>query len=68
MLDDPYSPSLYIMELVMETNVKGTSSTKSNLAMFVESMQYTSDIKNANVGMGGGANQAGKAGAVLFLW
>ncbi len=67
-LDDPYSPSLYIMELVMETNVRGAGETKSNLAKFIEGMEYTSNIKDANVGMGGARNSAGKAGAALFLW
>lgn len=67
-LDDLYSPSLYIMELVMDTNVQGNSATPSNLARFIESMQYSSGIKDVNVGQGGAQKAAGMPGAVIFLW
>ena len=67
-LDDPWEPSFYTMELVMNTTSSATGATRSNLARFIDSMQYTSDIKNANVGRGGGMNQSGNAGAALFLW
>lgn len=65
---DIYAPSMYTMELLMNTTAEGDDPNPSNLHRLVESMQYTSGIKDAKVGQGGGKNQDGKAGGALILW
>lgn len=67
-VDDLWTPSLYTMELVMDTNAEGDGETPSNLARYIESMQYASKMKDAKVGTGGAKNAAGYDGGVLFLW
>lgn len=69
-INDKSTPSLYTMEIVMDTVASGNDPIDSNLARFVNGMKYpkTNSIRSANVGRGGGKNQAGNAGAVLFLW
>ena len=59
---------MYTMELLMNTTAEGDDPNPSNLHRLVESMQYTSGIKDAKVGQGGGKNQDGKAGGALILW
>ena len=65
---DIYAPSMYTMELLMNTTADGNDPNPSNLHRLIESMQYTSKIKDAKVGQGGGKNQNGSAGGVLILW
>lgn len=65
---DEWVPSMYTMELLMDSTADGDDPNPSNLHRLVESMQYTSGIKDANVGQGGGKNQDGKAGGALILW
>ncbi len=65
---DIYAPSMYTMELLMNTTAEGDDPNPSNLHRIIESLQYTSKIKDANVGQGGGKNQNGSAGGVLILW
>lgn len=61
-------PSLYMLELKMNTLAEGDAETPSNLSRFIDSMRYTSGIKGAKVGYGGAKNKAGYHGGVLFLW
>jgi len=72
-VDDPYVPSLYTMELLMNTTADGDHANPSNLHRLIESMQYKciksgTCMKDANVGQGGAKNQNGTAGGALFLW
>ena len=52
----------------MDTTAEGDGETPSNLARYIESMQYSSKMKDAKVGTGGAKNSAGYDGGVLFLW
>lgn len=67
-VNDEWVPSMYTMELLMDSTADGDDPNPSNLHRLVESMQYTSGIKDAKVGQGGGKNQDGKAGGALILW
>lgn len=67
-VNDIWTPSLYTMELVMDTVANGNDETPSNLSRYIESMQYTSKIKDAKIGTGGARNAKGYDGGVLFLW
>ena len=67
-VNDEWVPSMYTMELLMNSTADGNNANPSNLHRLIESMQYTSKIKDANVGQGGGKNQNGNAGGVLILW
>lgn len=65
---DEWVPSMYTMELLMDSTAEGDDPNPSNLHRLIESMQYDSEMKDANVGQGGGKNQDGKAGGALILW
>lgn len=67
-VDDFWTPSLYTMALTMDTAINGDNENPSNLARYIESMQYKSKIKDAKVGTGGAKFRPGYAGGVLFLW
>ena len=67
-VDDYWNPSLYTLELLMDTNAEGVDENPSNLARYIESMEYNSKMKDAKVGTGGAKNAAGYDGGVLFLW
>ncbi len=65
---DLWTPSLYTMELTMNTTANGDNESESNLSRFVKSMQYKSKIVDVKPGAGGAKNAKGYAGAILFLW
>lgn len=65
---DEWVPSLYTLELLMNSSADGDEANPSNLHRLIESMQYTSKIKDAKVGEGGAKNRNGSAGGVLILW
>lgn len=67
-VNDKWTPSLYTMELVMDMPMNGDGESPSNLSRYIESMQYTSKIKDAKAGTGGAKNQKGYDGAALLLW
>ena len=67
-VDDLWYPSLYTMALKMDTTANGDAESPSNLARFIDSMQYKSKISELKVGTGGAKNSAGYNGAILFLW
>ena len=67
-VDDIYAPSMYTMELLMNTTADGPEANSSNLHRLMNSMQYKSKMIDANVGEGGAKNSSGKAGGALFLW
>jgi len=72
-VNDEWVPSMYTMELLMNTTADGNHANPSNLHRLIESMQYKciksgTCMKDANVGQGGAKNQNGTAGGALFLW
>ena len=71
-VDDVYVPSMYTMELLMNTTAEGNLANSSNLHRLMNSMQYKSKMIDAKVGQGGAkvgnSEPDGKAGGALFLW
>ena len=65
---DKWVPSLYTLELLMNTNASDTDYSESNLHRIVNSLHYDTKMLEAHVGRGAKKNTNGAPGGVLFLW